>query len=440
MGSKLSDRRGRSAAERISEIVEGWYLSEPLLFAAWTRHEVLPTSRVQNIRVGHGKIQYNAAFVDSLRVGDLRLVLRFEAVRILLSHPYRRRGPDPATSYLASNVAVQECLRTTLPMPRARDLWDNDEHDGQYYEYYYSRLASGSSPPPNPPPDPPPDDSTPEPDASGRDDEIDRDSERDPNDTTEANNPPTNHSEQPSSTDPLDRYADASASGPSNAADWTDDDLMADEIRGLIQDASATDGWGSLGGSTRTSLIATLRPRVDYRSILRAFRTSILSNERRLTRSRPSRRYGWQYMGSRYQWTTRLLFAVDVSGSMTDEDLQNGFSVINQFFRYGIRQIDVLWFDTEIRGGPETFRHAKRQVTITGRGGTNFKPVLDHIDRDRSYDGLIVFTDGCAPAPPPPANRSTRILWLFNDAAPHQQMRRPLSRLGQTTSIRPAAK
>ena len=38
-----------------------------------------------------------------------------------------------------------------------------------------------------------------------------------------------------------------------------------------------------------------------------------------------------------------------------------------------------------------TFRRAQREVQLTGRGGTNFGPVLAYLEEHRDYDGPIVY-------------------------------------------------
>ncbi len=204
----------------------------------------------------------------------------------------------------------------------------------------------------------------------------------------------------------------------------------------MIRVAQASNRWGSIAGKLRERLLAALKPKLDYRAILRQFRTSILATNRVLTRMKPSRRYGFQYMGSRRDFTTKLLFAVDVSGSIPSADLERGFSLINQFFRYGIEQIDVIQFDIEVKGKPLALKRARRAVEVLGRGGTSFAPVLAYIDEHRHYDGLIIFTDGYAPVPPKPQNRSTRILWLFNHEANYQAMARGLRTIGQAAFLK----
>ena len=102
---------------------------------------------------------------------------------------------------------------------------------------------------------------------------------------------------------------------------------------------------------------------------------------------------------------TRLLFAIDISGSMGISDLRQGFSVVNRFFNYGVPAIYVIQFDTEITTDAMTFRRAQREVQLTRRGGTNFSPVLAYLEEHWDYDSLIVYTDGYAPCPALPQNR-----------------------------------
>jgi predicted metal-dependent peptidase len=156
----------------------------------------------------------------------------------------------------------------------------------------------------------------------------------------------------------------------------------------------------------------------------------------RLTRLKPNRRYGFQYMGSRYDFTTRLLFAVDVSGSMSSPDLASGFSVINRFFKYGVEAMDVIQFDTEIQGEPRTLKRARHDIEVSGRGGTDFTAVIEFLNEHHDYDGAIIFTDGYAPVPPRPKNRRTRLLWLFNHEETYRRQHEALRTLGRAAYLK----
>jgi predicted metal-dependent peptidase len=396
------------ARDRIRRVVEKWFLVEPLLFAVWTTHEVVVEPRVRTIRVRRGRVEYSPQFIDSLGKHELEQVLAVEAVRILLAHPYARRKENAELSYAASNLALQEHLETSLPLPRARQVFGGRQYDKQYYEFYYRLLseqwASGAAPP----------------QALGR----------------IAESPPTSGPDAAAGADPLGTYGDAWLSGRENTEDWDADELLVEEIGDHIRSAAETNSWGTIPGRFKDRILAALRPKLNYRAVLRHFRASVLSIHRRLTRMKPNRRYGFQYMGSRYDFTTRLLFAVDVSGSMSKLDLARGFSVVNRFFKYGVEAIDVLQFDTEIKGEPVSLKHARRLVEVKGRGGTSFAAVVDYVDEHREYDGAIVFTDGLAPVPRRPWNRRTRVLWLFNREETCRRMHDRLRTIGRATFLK----
>ena len=143
------------------------------------------------------------------------------------------------------------------------------------------------------------------------------------------------------------------------------------------------------------------------------FRTSIISNSLKLTRMRPSRRYWWTQMGVIHPYISKLLIAVDTSGSISRDDLSRFFSVINTFFTYGIPNIDVIQFDVEIHFPLLSLKKASKEIKVLGRGGTDFQAVLDYYKEHKEYDGLIIFTDGYASIPEIPPNR--KILWVLRD-------------------------
>ena len=439
------------ARHRIARIVEKWLLVEPLLLATWTSHALVSEPRIQTIRVQRGRIEYNPDFIEQLSDRHLEATLRFEALRILLKHPYSRRQAHSAISYAASNLTLQEYLQTELPFPRARDIFGDRSYDKQFFEFYYHKLLDQQSPSePNPSPEGSPEgaasgapgagtgeaDTAPASGSSGS-----SQSESEPGSVAESE-PTSDKSDRPPNRPPdlLEVYTDANLSGVENTNQWDRDELLSDRLDELVRMAQANDSWGSIGGNLRERILANLHPKLDYRAVLRKFRTSILSQQRRLTRMKPNRRYGFAYMGSRRDFTTRLLFAIDVSGSMGTKELQQGFSVVNRFFNYGVPAIDVIQFDTEITTDVMTFRRAQREIQLTGRGGTNFSPVLAYLEEHRNYDGLIIYTDGYAPCPPPPQNRRTRILWLFVSEAHYRSCYPNLQHLGQGAYIKSSAR
>jgi predicted metal-dependent peptidase len=185
--------------------------------------------------------------------------------------------------------------------------------------------------------------------------------------------------------------------------------------------AEAGNTWGTIPGELVGLIKASLKVDLDYRKMLSLFKTSVLSSKRRLTRMRPNRRSGFDAMGSRYELSTNLLIAVDVSGSVTDKSLEFFFSVINRLFKYGIQKLDVLQFDAKIQGDVEPLKKARRTVKVLGRGGTSFQPAADYYCEHPEYDGLIYFSDGYAPSPVYNTKRPIDVLWVLCSKSAYEE-------------------
>jgi predicted metal-dependent peptidase len=194
---------------------------------------------------------------------------------------------------------------------------------------------------------------------------------------------------------------------------WEEDEKTQQQINNIIDDAEKSSQWGSIGSNIQELIKANRKVEMNYASILRHFNTSIISSKRNLSRMKPNRRFGFDRLGSRYSLSSKLLIAVDISSSITQENLEYFFSVINQFFRYGVEQIDVILFDTKIHGEPIEMKKLFKQIYIEGRGGTDFQPVADFYCSHKEYDGLIYFTDGFGPHPKFNGRSDVKVLWIF---------------------------
>ena len=194
---------------------------------------------------------------------------------------------------------------------------------------------------------------------------------------------------------------------------WEEDEKTQQQINNIIDDAEKSSQWGSIGSNIQELIKANRKVEMNYASILRHFNSSIISSKRNLSRTKPNRRFGFDRLGSRYSLSSKLLIAVDISSSITQENLEYFFSVINQFFRYGVEQIDVILFDTTIHGEPIEMKKLFKQIYIEGRGGTDFQPVADFYCSHKEYDGLIYFTDGFGPHPKFNGRGDVKVLWIF---------------------------
>ena len=198
------------------------------------------------------------------------------------------------------------------------------------------------------------------------------------------------------------------------------------KINGIIE---TTTRWGSLGGSLAEQLKASTKAKINWRTVFAGFRASVLSSKRKLTRMRPNRRTGFENMGSIRRFDTRLLVAVDVSGSISGEALSYFYGVINSAFRYGFEAVDVIQFDCGITK-VQNLKKQMKEVTALGRGGTSFQEPVDYA-HEKGYDGLLILTDGYAPVPTLPDGMRTKIIWVCQDRYCYENNHSWMEKLGR---------
>ena len=354
----------------ISEIVEDWFLTEPLFFAAWCTHALRENTRIcVPTRCGGMVVEYNPDLMKDWDRTRVEARLRLEVIRILLGHPYQRQPykAKRAALGLASDMTISTLYEICGTMTFPSDL---RFPRGLCFEEYYPMAL----------------------------DYLDKD----------LTSPP---SEIEGMVD--DGGGALSREEEESAGLWEEDDLAREQVKGVIERAQKTNQWGSLGGQLKETIEASLIVKIDYRMVLSSFRASVLSSRRLLTRMKPSRRYGFQNMGSKRDFSTRLLVAIDVSGSVSDRQISQALSITGRFFKYGVERIDVIQFDCGIKGEPVALKKAPKRFGITGRGGTDFQAPLNYCRDSGCYDGLLMITDGYAPEPRLPENFKAKVLWMI---------------------------
>ena len=387
------------AEERLRHLAEQWFLSEPAFFAVYCTHRVVMNPNIScAVRTGKGRIEYNPEIIDILSDNALEEAVGIEMIRLFLKHPYERR-PEHCTGsrmLAASDMAIWSNYKFSYCVITSPDSAGLPE--GQSYEWYLAHLPlSGHGDP---------------------------DSDSDASDSV-------GQGESLKGTETTETSASeiSEESAEDKTALWEEDSVMSEMINDIVRNIK---DWGSLAGSMAEQIVASSRSRIDYRKILNSFRASIISTKRCLTRMRPSRRYGFQQMGSKFDFTTGLLIAVDTSGSISSGMLEYFFGVINRFFKYGIKTIDVIQFDWELHGDAVTLEKAVAKMDISGRGGTSFQPAIDYAAKHgKEYDGMIFLTDGYAPEPVLPKYFPLKIAWVCEDRQSYEQHHKWMRKYGR---------
>lgn len=392
--------------ERITRLIQRWFIQEPALFQVLCSHEIVENTGMScPVRSGKGRVEYNPDFLKEMSDIGLEEALRTEAVRLLLKHPYERR-PDLCSSQaiaVGSNLVVGDNYRyTTFGIETPADF---ELPSGREYEWYSRRIQEMLPPSGG---------------EGGDGDEGGADSDSDGSDLPEGSggkNTPDNLTANSSRSRDLSEL-------------WDEDDLQVALINGIIDGCTE---WGSLAGEFAERLKASTKAKINWRQVFAGFRSSVLSSERKLTRMRPNRRSGFEAMGSTRQFNTRILVAVDVSGSVSSRSLSYFYGVINSAFRYGIETIDVIQFDCGVRS-VQSLGHVMRDVTVMGRGGTSFQEPVDYA-HENGYDGLVILTDGYAPAPVLPENMRCRIMWVCNCQESYDTNHGWMEKMGRVCTI-----
>jgi predicted metal-dependent peptidase len=138
-------------------------------------------------------------------------------------------------------------------------------------------------------------------------------------------------------------------------------------------------------------------------------------------------------MGSIRRFDTKLLVAVDVSGSISSQDLSYFYGVINSAFRYGFTQVDVIQFDCGVRV-VQSLKKVMRDVAVVGRGGTSFQEPIIYAHQNH-YDGLVMLTDGYAPEPIIPDNMRCKIVWVCNSKSSYEHSHGWMERSGRVCTM-----
>lgn len=387
-----------TVGERIKTISQDWFLTEPLMFSVLCTHAIKRNDNMGcDMRCGKGVIEFNPDRLEHFDDNHLALRLKAEVLRIILKHPYQRQPYNPRRDVmrLSSDMTLSDHLdgmdSVGLEPPRIFNVPRD-----QAFEQYYSLLAG-----------------------QVMQLELSQDGNGIP-----LMMPGEGDSEADGDSSDL---TDSMLSADAGASLWEEDELMTEKVNHEIENAQRCNQWGSISGDLKSLIESTLISKQNFRAILSQFRASILSTKRHLTRMRPNRRYGFDAMGSQYAYSTRLLVAVDVSGSVPDTDIKKFLAVINRFFKQGIERIEVIQFDSKITTErPMLLKQATNGIRVIGRGGTNFQPAIDFYYEHDEYDGLVFLTDGYAARPTVPDDKRHKPLaWILTSNGGNEENLEP---------------
>lgn len=415
--------------DRIKEITERWFLIDPAYFMTACTHKIEVNENMNcPIACGGGYLYVHPTYYNDKSDKFLEESLKTEIIRILLKHPYQRQLPNPVKMLLASNMTIADNTKfSEIALTKTVDFFKTSNYKKESMEAIYSLIKlpekpqssfvcgiSGNNNSQN-------NNNNSEKDNSNN---TSKDKNKKQNKSgngsssegkTQQNQSDNNSSDQnknDSNSDPLKNFDDGCSStddAMERTQFWKEDEVYYETINNLIGkiENNPTDKrWGTMPGDIVEEIKKALIPKFDYKSVFRRVRSTIPSAKRSLTRMRPSRRFGYDAMGSKRQCTTKILVAVDTSGSISDKELELALGFIKGFFTTNIESIWAVQWDTKVY--PESFKELTKKTVITrgkktyGRGGTDPSCVFRALQekgeigflRKEKFNLVIFITDG----------------------------------------------
>ena len=132
-------------------------------------------------------------------------------------------------------------------------------------------------------------------------------------------------------------------------------------------------------------------PKFDWRGYMRRFTGISTKVFTKKIRRKENRKFP-ESPGLKLKMKQHMLLGIDTSGSVSDSELQEFMSEIHHIYKAGV-DVTIIQCDTSIKS-IEPYK-GKNELTISGRGGTEFDPVLEYYNENQKrYTSLVYFTDG----------------------------------------------
>ena len=152
-----------------------------------------------------------------------------------------------------------------------------------------------------------------------------------------------------------------------------------------------------------------VKPKFNWRGYIRRFTGVSTKVFTKKIRRKENRRFS-DNPGLKVKMRQHMLLAIDTSGSVSDTELKEFMSEIFHIYKCGV-DITIVQCDTTIKS-IEPYK-GKLEMNVTGRGGTEFDPVLEYFNENqKKYTSLVYFTDGeCYTDVKPKGNT----LWVLSE-------------------------
>jgi len=179
----------------------------------------------------------------------------------------------------------------------------------------------------------------------------------------------------------------------------------------LKEHASSIRDRGLIPGEMESyinSLFEVKEAVIDWRAYVRRYGGSSNKIYTKKSRRKLNKRFS-DNPALKIKQKKNLLVGIDTSGSVSDDDLREFFNEIYHIHKTGVK-VTIIECDARINSIYEY--KGVMPEKVTGRGGTDFQPVIDYFNANyKKFNSLIYLTDGYCSAPNPAPRNQT--LWVI---------------------------
>ena len=344
---------------------------------------------------GYGNMTFNLSFYEKLTKKQFLFLVAHEISHFVFEHMGRRGGRDPLVWNMAADYAINLMLKYQF---------DNDEFwipEGLRDEKYEGWVAERIY------------------------DELMQEGEKSPRgfvfDLSGSDSEGQDGSEGSGSGDDVVRERRVPL--PERKPGQGDEEhraAMKDYVRSAVCEAYASaKSRGMMPAGMERIIVGHLKPKVNWLQALRQKLRMGCSRmaSRDITWSVPNRRF----LGAEYVFPTnvgpdqpKIAFAIDTSGSMSERDLKQAISELEEIRRRFNAKVYFLDCDAGVYES-RWISPYEPLPALQGGGGTDFAPVFEHLVEKRIRpDYCVFFTDGYGNFGDDPTSKF-EVLWVLTN-------------------------
>lgn len=193
--------------------------------------------------------------------------------------------------------------------------------------------------------------------------------------------------------------------------------LIGSMLKNVVIETSTRNRGKYPGGLMSLIKRITAPPVITWQQVLRRLINSLPAGKKptqfRRDRRQPDR---LDLKGKLPDKEIDLVFAIDTSGSVSNDDVANICSELFAITKLMKARVTVVECDTQICKVYEANSPEEVQVDVAGRGGTSFTPVFEWLQENRNSDTVLIYsTDGYGEGQLECENITQATIWLLTE-------------------------